>query len=204
MTQAVRSPSPQKAAPPMDRQDDPFALLLERVAKQQDLQAFEQIFKHFGPQLKGFARVNGIAKLGEHFPDELVQEVMTSVWRKAHQYDRSKANASTWIFTIARNQRIDMLRRTNRQRFEVSSEDVWVEPEVDGPIVDVQRKATERLIRAQMMNLPEEQREVIGKVYMEEKSHQDVATELGIPLGTVKSRVRLALGKLKLMLEPMQ
>lgn len=204
MNTALKSISSAPKVVQMERQDDPYALLLEKIASDQDTKAFEAVFNHFAPLLKGFARMNGIARLGENFPDELVQEVMTSVWRKAHQYDRNKANASTWIFTIARNQRIDILRRMNRQRLEVSSEDVWVEPEVDGPIVDVQRLNTEKLIRGQLMNLPEEQREVLGKVYIEEKSHQDVANELGIPLGTVKSRVRLALGKLKIMLEPMQ
>ncbi len=204
MNSLLKSSSPMAKVIPMEHKEDQFAALLEKVAIKQDIKAFEAIFNHFAPQIKGFARVNGISKLGENFPDELVQEVMTSVWRKAHQYDRTKAKASTWIFTIARNQRIDMLRRTSRQRFEVSSEDVWEEPEVDGPVVDVQRKHTEKLIRGHLMSLPEEQREVLGKVYMEEKSHQDVASELGIPLGTVKSRVRLALGKLKIMMEPWQ
>lgn len=202
MASAMTNLPQRKAKSKMDRSDDEWGILLEKIAADQDMRAFEKIFKHFGPQIKSFARTSSIGKLGDNFPDDLVQEVMTSVWRKSHQYDRSKAKASTWIFTIARNQRIDMLRRTAKLKNEVLTEEIWDEPEIDGPIVDVQRRASERLIHGNLGALPPEQREVLGKVYMEEKSHQDVANELGIPLGTVKSRVRLALNKLKVLVEP--
>lgn len=204
MAHAIADLPQPKAKNKMDRSDDEWGLLLEKISLDQDMQAFEKVFRHFGPQIRNFARSSGIGKLGDSFPDDLVQEVMTSVWRKAHQYDRKKAKASTWIFTIARNQRIDMLRRTAKLKNEVLTEEIWDEPATDGPIVDVQRRTAERLIRGKIGALPAEQREVLGKVYMEEKSHQDVANELGIPLGTVKSRVRLALSKLRVMVEPSQ
>lgn len=179
---------------------DPWSRLLERVGRDQDREAFRQLFEHFGPQIKYYALSNGMVAQAE----ELVQEVMISVWRRACLYDWRKAAASTWIFTIARNQRIDMLRKGQRLRSEtpLETEDLWQIPgdNEDEPVTSLHRIMTERRIRDSLKHLPEEQVTVLAKVYMEHKSHQMVAEELDIPLGTVKSRVRLALSKLKIIL----
>lgn len=179
---------------------DPWSRLLERVGRDQDREAFRQLFEHFGPQIKYYALSNGMVAQAE----ELVQEVMISVWRRACLYDWRKAAASTWIFTVARNQRIDMLRKGQRQRSEtpLETEDLWQIPgdNEDEPVTSLHRIMTERRVRDSLKHLPEEQVTVLAKVYMEHKSHQMVADELDIPLGTVKSRVRLALSKLKIIL----
>jgi len=179
---------------------DPWSRLLEQVGRDQDREAFRQLFEHFGPQIKYYALSNGMVRQAE----ELVQEVMISVWRRACLYDWRKAAASTWIFTIARNQRIDMLRKGQRQRVEtpLETEDLWQIPgdNEDEPVTSLHRIMTERRVRESLSHLPEEQVTVLAKVYMEQKSHQMVADELKIPLGTVKSRVRLALNKLKVIL----
>ncbi|MGP4842877.1 sigma-70 family RNA polymerase sigma factor [Marinobacter sp. 1Y8] len=184
-----------------DRKKDPWSQLLEKVGKSQDRQAYKALFEHFGPQIKYYAMANGLASHAE----ELVQEVFVSIWRRSCLYDWRKAAASTWIFTIARNQRIDILRKLKRTNAEITidTEDLWQIPgENDNePVTSLHRLMAERRIRESLRHLPEEQVTVIAKVYMENKSHQTVANELNIPLGTVKSRVRLALGKLKVILQ---
>lgn len=180
---------------------DPWSRLLEKVGKHQDRDAFHKLFEHFGPQIKYFAIANGLSSHAE----ELVQEVFVSIWRRSCLYDWRKAAASTWIFTIARNQRIDMLRKMQRTSAEmpIETEDLWQVPgeNEDEPVTSLHRLMSERRIRESLSELSEEQTTVIAKVYMENKSHQRVADELNIPLGTVKSRVRLALNKLKVILQ---
>ncbi|MDX1457660.1 MAG: sigma-70 family RNA polymerase sigma factor [Marinobacter sp.] len=184
-----------------ERRKDPWSQLLEKVGKHQDRQAFQALFEHFGPQIKYYAIANGLAGQAE----ELVQEVFVSIWRRSSLYDWRKAAASTWIFTIARNQRVDLLRKMRRTSKEITveTEDLWQIPgeNEDEPVTSLHRLLSERRIRESLKDLPEEQVTVIAKVYMENKSHQMVADELDIPLGTVKSRVRLALKKLKVMLQ---
>jgi len=184
-----------------ERRKDPWSQLLNRVGKHQDREAYHQLFQHFGPQIKYYALSNGLAS----HADELVQEVFVSIWRRSSLYDWRKAAASTWIFTIARNQRIDMLRKMRRTSAEIAveTEDLWQIPgeQEDEPVTSLHRLMSERRIRESLSHLPEEQVTVIAKVYMENKSHQMVADELNIPLGTVKSRVRLALNKLKVILQ---
>ncbi|PSF12311.1 RNA polymerase subunit sigma-24 [Marinobacter fuscus] len=188
---------PEKA----EKRRDPWGVLLEKVGKNQDREAYRQLFEHFAPQVKYYAISNGIANLAE----ELVQEVFVSIWRRSCLYDWRKAAASTWIFTIARNQRIDMLRKMQRTSAEmaVETEDLWQIPgeNEDEPVTSLHRLMSERRVRESLSHLPEEQITVIAKVYMEHKSHQMVADELDIPLGTVKSRVRLALNKLRVILQ---
>lgn len=180
---------------------DHWSQLLERVGSAQDRAAFRDLFQHFAPQIKYYALANGLA----HQAEELVQEVMISIWRRAATYDWRKAAASTWIFTIARNQRIDMLRKMQRNSAEttIDVEDLWQIPgsTESEPITSLHRMLAERRIRESLVHLPEEQVTVLAKVYMEQKSHQVVSEELNIPLGTVKSRVRLALKKLKVILQ---
>jgi RNA polymerase sigma factor (sigma-70 family) len=180
---------------------DHWSQLLELVGSSQDRSAFHELFQHFGPQIKYYALSNGLA----HQAEELVQEVMISIWRRATTYDWRKAAASTWIFTLARNQRIDMLRKLQRTSAEtrIETEDLWQIPGTteSEPVTSLHRMLAERRIRELLTHLPEEQVTVLAKVYMEQKSHQTVSEELNIPLGTVKSRVRLALNKLKVILQ---
>ncbi|HND13917.1 MAG TPA: sigma-70 family RNA polymerase sigma factor, partial [Pseudomonadales bacterium] len=111
-------------------------------------------------------------------------------------------SATTWIYTLARNSRIDLLRRKYRVREEVDVDELW-DLGTDEDLLDeqVQQQRAREEVRESLRMLPQEQRRIIDKVYMEGKSHTEVAAELGLPLGTVKSRVRLALSKLKLMLD---
>lgn len=175
-----------------------YADLLERVAAQQDTRAYEGLFNHFAPLIKAFAISSGLQYQGNHLPEELVQEVMLSIWRKAALFDRKKAAPSTWIFTIARNQRIDMLRRLSKHQNDMDADDVWdLESDTD-LFGEVRENRIQHHVGEELKKLPNEQKQIVAKVFLEDKSHQEVANELNLPLGTVKSRVRLAMQKLKL------
>ena len=175
-----------------------WAGCLRQVA-QQDRQAFALLFKHYAPQIKSFGlSTNGVPGL-DAFADELVQETMIKIWRNADKFDRQKAGATTWIFTIARNARIDILRRNTRHKADIDADDLWLESEDAVPYEELEQRRNVTAIREAIGKLPVEQAQAIGKVYLEGKSHSEVAEELQLPLGTIKSRVRLALGKMKLL-----
>ncbi|MFC4350544.1 sigma-70 family RNA polymerase sigma factor [Fodinicurvata halophila] len=169
------------------------AILLQAVAEQGDREAFAELFAYFAPRLKAY-----LVRLGSDSgaAEELVQEVMILVWRKAASFDANQASVSTWIFTIARNKRIDALRRDRRG--ELDSEDPLLQPEAE-PSADkaVEARQDSERVRAALEQLPPEQAELIRKAYFEDKAHGAIALESELPLGTVKSRLRLALGRLR-------
>ena len=174
-------------------------LALQQVAEDQDRDAFSRLFGHFAPLIKAFA-LSGSVMAANH-ADELVQEVMIKVWQKASGFNPQKAAASTWIYTIARNCRTDMYRRLQKFDTPLSAEDIWPDEVEEAPLVAVQQQRDADRIRELMQELPAEQAQILAKVYMEGKSHSEVAEELDLPLGTVKSRVRLAMQKLQLLIE---
>lgn len=176
-----------------------WGAMLARVAEQDDKAAFRAIYQHFAPRIKAYAINQGFSQHAE----VLVQEVMTSVWRNAGKYSESLASVSTWIFTITRNQRIDILRKLNRTRAEIviETEDLWQIPTEDTTICSIQNLSTEKFVKTAIEKLPEEQMIALRKVYYEGKTHEEVAEELNIPLGTVKGRLRLSLQKLRVMFE---
>ena len=132
--------------------------------------------------------------------DEIAQEAMIMVWRRAETYNPSQSGASTWIFTIARNKRIDRLRRENRPLPDLADPAFAPEPVETGEKT-IFRQQEEEKIRHALKNLPEEQAKMIFSAYYEEKSHREIADESGVPLGTVKSRIRLALNRLRAHLD---
>lgn len=174
--------------------------LMTAVAERRDRKAFMRLFEHFGPRIKGYLIRQGADPASA---EDLVQDVMLTVWRRAEQFDRSKAAASTWLFTIARNRRIDTLRRARRP--EIDPEDPVLVREPDDPADRVVEAAQRRKsLHAAVAQLPEEQTKLLQLAYFEDKSHSVIADELSLPLGTVKSRLRLAMGKLRVALETME
>jgi RNA polymerase sigma-70 factor (ECF subfamily) len=176
-----------------DSDDEHFYALLSAVAERQDRDAFAELFGHFAPRLAAFVMRSGAAR---ELAEELAQEAMISVWRKAASFDPSRAAVSTWIFAIVRNKRIDRLRREGRP--EIGEEDYLAQydPQKDALGI-VESVETQKNLRLSIGRLPAEQAEVIEKAFYEDKSHSAIAEELNLPLGTVKSRIRLALGRLK-------
>jgi len=165
--------------------------LIVRIAESQDQQAFSELAVLAAPRLKAYA-----IRCGAHINDaeELVQECLLTVWRKAHQFNPKTARSTTWLYTIIRNKRIDSLRK-NKLNI-VQSDDLWPEGETEELENDVERDLTGKLVRTLLHSLPDEQRQIVFKVYFEGKSHSEIAAELDLPLGTIKSRLRLAMKKL--------
>ncbi|MFL0800557.1 MAG: sigma-70 family RNA polymerase sigma factor [Agarilytica sp.] len=180
------------------KRDDNWSNLLTQVGLQ-DESAFAEVFAHFAPLIKGFCQSNK-TYLGGDAAEELVQEVMIKVWQKASNFDPTRASASTWIYTIARNTRIDYLRKHAKHDVNsspVETEDIWDESSDNQPFVFMKRSREEKEVAQLLEALPAEQIRCIEKVYMEGKSQSEIAEELDLPLGTVKSRVRLGLKKLQ-------
>lgn len=180
-----------------DGQDGGHSASIERIAADRDREAFASLFRHFAPRIKAYCLKRGSAAA---MAEEIAQEAMIQVWRRAAQFDRRKASASTWIFTIARNKRIDLFRRESRP--EVTDEDIAQETMAnmadDGDASEeVARQEAGNELATQIEALPSEQAEVLRKAFYEDKTHQAIAEELNLPLGTVKSRIRLALGRLR-------
>ena len=186
-----------------EKRNDLWSTLLVEVGSTQDRRAFAQLFEHFAPLLKSFAQASRQDGWFPGLAEDLVQEVMIKVWQKAGGYDPTKASATTWIYTVARNCRIDMLRRKcNTQHLPLENEDFWHEPDEETPVSLFRQKKTEEQVRKSLGQLPREQDEILRKVYLEGKSHAEASNELGLPLGTVKSRVRLGLQKLQILVSP--
>lgn len=182
------------------KRDDEWTARLERVANHRDRQAFAEIFSHFGPLIKGFARFETPDNDGQQLAEELVQEVMIKVWNKANSFDPTKSAATTWIYTMARNTKIDMLRRVNRQATQtLDADDYWHPVDEETPVSQLIRRRTKDVIHETLAQLPPEQGDVLRKIYLEGKSQSEVSEDMNLPLGTVKSRVRRALDKLQLM-----
>ena len=171
-------------------QEDWGALIL-RVRDAQDKAAFAALFQHFAPRIKGFLMKSGASA---HLAEECAQDVMATLWQKAHLFDPTRASAATWIFTIARNRRIDALRKSRRPE----PEDLPWGPEAEPDQQEALELAqdSERLGEALAL-LPEKQRELIERAYFGDLSHSEIAAETGLPLGTIKSRIRLALERLR-------
>jgi RNA polymerase sigma-70 factor (ECF subfamily) len=174
--------------------------LMAAVAERRDRDAFVRLFETFGPRVKAYLVRQGADPASA---EDLVQDVMLTVWRRAAQFDRDKASVSTWVFTIARNRRIDVLRRTRRP--EIDPNDPALVPEPDEPADRVVEAAQRRAsLNAAVARLPEEQASLLRLAYFEDKSHSVIAEELALPLGTVKSRLRLAMAKLRTALETLE
>ena len=161
------------------------------IRDNKDERAFARLFAHFAPRVKAFLMKGGSTA---EFAEECTQEVMATVWRKAHMFDGGKASVSTWIFTIARNRKIDMIRKDRRPE----PEELPWGPENDPDQADalILAEETDKLGMA-LAALPEKQRKLIERAYFGELSHSEIAAETGLPLGTIKSRIRLALDRLR-------
>jgi RNA polymerase sigma-70 factor, ECF subfamily len=172
----------------------------------QDRVAFAGLYRFFAPRVKAFLLRSG---LGSGVADELAQETLVTVWRKASSFDPSKASVSTWIYTIARNLRVDHLRRTREVlREPPEANDESDDPgfqEADNAQPSLPDQLSDQLVHAKVRTaieqLPHEQREVLRLSYYEDQPHAAIAKALDIPLGTVKSRMRLAVTRLRESLE---
>ena len=174
-----------------------YSRLIVAVAHAADRDAFTALFAHFAPRVKAYLLRTGS---DDALADELAQETLLSVWRKAASFDPARASAATWIFTIARNLRVDRFRKEWR--------DVAVGDDLPDAVDEAARpdeslsgdERSER-VRQALWKLPPDQVKVIELSFFEEAPHAEIARALGIPLGTVKSRIRIAMTKLRALLD---
>lgn len=164
---------------------------IRAIRDNQDQTAFAEVFAHFAPRVKAFLMKSGASP---DLAEEVSQEVMATLWRKAHMFDPAKASVSTWIFTIARNRKIDFLRKQRRPEPEDLTWGPEAEPDQDD-ILALQQESAQ--LGEALAALPEKQRDLIVRAYYGELSHSEIAEQTGLPLGTIKSRIRLALERLR-------
>ncbi|MDP3600221.1 MAG: sigma-70 family RNA polymerase sigma factor [Bosea sp. (in: a-proteobacteria)] len=175
--------------------------LVQAIASSADRRAFAQLFEHFAPRVKGLLMRGGTPP---DLAEELAQETLMTVWRKAALFDPAKAGASTWIATIARNLRIDHARREKRSRLSQVYEILEEEEGPEQPDAVLSGSERDSRVRVALKGLSKEQYRVVELAFLEGFSHQDVAQRLSIPLGTVKSRLRLAMAHLRRHLEDLR
>lgn len=161
------------------------------VRDARDKRSFGLLFDHFAPRLKGMILKSG---LGDNQAEDLVQEVMLTVWRKAGQFDPERAQVSAWIYQIARNRQIDLHRKESRPVPEALKQPEDDSPDAGQALAIEQETAK---LKAALQQLRPDQREMIEKAYLGELSHSDISRQTGVPLGTIKSRIRLGLERLR-------
>ncbi|WP_409201423.1 sigma-70 family RNA polymerase sigma factor [Leisingera sp. M658] len=168
-----------------------LTIWLLAVRDQRDREAFGEMFDHLAPRLKGFVMRTGASSA---LAEEIVQDVMLTIWRKASQFDPHKAQASAWIYQIARNRHIDIVRKEHRPVPDELSADPGLEPDAS-QILGLEQEAEQ--LKLAIQQLQPDQKEMIEKAYIGELTHQEISSQTGLPLGTVKSRIRLGLGRLR-------
>jgi RNA polymerase sigma-70 factor, ECF subfamily len=170
-----------------------FALLATRVACERDRVAFCELYDYFAPRLTSYLlRLN----LERGQAEELAQEVMLVLWQKAALFDATKSSLSTWLFRVARNRRIDLKRRDKSALLD--PDDPVFQPEApEAADTGMDARQRDAGVRAAMDELPDEQRELIVLAFFNGLSHSEIAKKTDLPLGTVKSRIRLAFARLR-------
>ncbi|WP_246130100.1 sigma-70 family RNA polymerase sigma factor [Nitrospirillum pindoramense] len=178
--------------------EDVHARHLQAIATQGDRAAYAALFRHYAPRLKSYLMTTGLPAMEA---EELAQEAMLTIWRKASIFDPARARAATWIFTIARNLRIDAARRSRAADAALAQESLTpAEPEQADEVLSALEVADR--LRATLATLPPDQLAVVRLSFFEDAPHPDIARRLGIPLGTVKSRLRLAMARLRGLIDP--
>ena len=194
---AVMTTAEQRSIQDKEILEAEFRNLMKQVAENRDREAFGKLFSHFAPRLKSFMmRKNANAELAEEF----VQEAMVAVWKKSMLYRSEKGSVTTWIFTITRNLRIDRIRREAHMPLVELGDYEEVSEDLLGDEV-LARKQEDSLVRKALGGIPGEQRQILLLSFVEDMTQSEIATRLNIPLGTVKSRMRLAYAHLRRTLE---
>src|SRR4051794_31002123 len=175
-----------------------WADLIGRVASSGDREAFKRLFEHFAPRIKGLMLKAGCSS---DEAEEIAQSALIAVWRKANQFDPASAGAAAWIYTIARNLRIDLFRKARPDRLRGVSELPDTPDPAETADVVISRVQDTARIASAIKRLPTEQSMVVRLSFIEERPHPEIASLLGIPLGTVKSRIRLAMNRLREILD---
>jgi RNA polymerase sigma-70 factor (ECF subfamily) len=164
---------------------------IKKLSEDRDVDAFRELFNYFSPRIKSFLLKSG-GSVSQ--AEECMQEAMASVWQKAHMFDPTKASAATWIFTIARNKQLDAIRKIRRPE----PEDLpWMESKQDDPSESLILQEEQKNLAFAVSKLPKKQRILIEKAFYGDLSHSKISELTDLPLGTVKSRIRLSIERLR-------
>jgi RNA polymerase sigma factor (sigma-70 family) len=176
--------------------EEELAGLIRAVAEGRDRGAFAALFRHFAPRIAAYCRRAGADAATA---DEVAQEAMLALWRRAASYDPAKAGVNSWVYTIVRNKRIDLIRRERRPEPGPGLDESGAERADPAPdaAAAMEQAQDARMLHENLRGLPEDQAAVLRMAYFEDRPHTEISTALGLPLGTVKSRIRLALGRLR-------
>ncbi|WP_299927061.1 sigma-70 family RNA polymerase sigma factor [uncultured Pelagimonas sp.] len=188
-------PKSGKPLPEQSQKTSELTVWLIAVRDNRDRAAFAQLFDYFAPRLKGFVMRSG---MGSAQAEEIVQDVMLTVWRKASMFDPHRAQASAWIYQIARNRQIDIIRKEHRPIPDELAQDPGSEPDAS-QILAFDQEAEQ--LKTAIGQLGPDQKDMIEKAYLGDLTHQEISAQTGLPLGTVKSRIRLGLRRLRKELE---
>lgn len=172
-------------------ENEKLSQLMVAVGRDRDTAAFKLLFETIAPRIRAF-----IGRGYGNAAEDILQEAFVNIWRKAHLFDPTKAAATTWIYAVARNARIDFLRKEFRGELDPADASLMTEP-VATPHEDFASIEDRARLEQALADLPEEQRAVLRLSFFSEMAHAEIAAELGLPLGTVKSRIRLALERLR-------
>lgn len=174
-----------------------FAELTRAVAADRDQKAFAELFDYFSPRIKSY-----FLQLGANSEqaEDMSQDVMAVLWHKAHLFDPSKSSLSTWLFRVARNRRIDLLRRDKSAMIDVN-DPIFVPPEPAAPDEIMEEDQRDENVRRALALLQDKHADIIRMSFFLGLSHSQISEQSGLPLGTVKSRIRVAFQKLRETLE---
>lgn len=172
--------------------------LVHLVATRRDREAFARLFDHFVPRLEGYLLRTG---LDSGTAEEVSQDVMVTLWHKAALFDPTKSSLTTWLYRVARNRRIDIARRDRLDFLDPNEPALTQIPEENGFDAALDGQRREDAVRNLMADLPPEQRDLVDLAFYTGLSHSEIAERTGLPLGTVKSRLRLAFSRLRRGLE---
>ena len=169
--------------------------LIDKISSDRDEIAFSSLFDFIAPKINAYYLQNGLSKDNS---EELTQEVMSTIWLKSYQYDPTKSAVSTWVYTIARNKKVDFLRKKSGK--DMNEEDVREFLYTENMLDSISEGEIKDQIDKISKELTEDQRKMIKMSFFENKTHKKIAEELEIPLGTVKSRIRHILIKMQKLL----
>lgn len=178
-------------------QTEDYSELLRKIAISRDKQAFEVLFAHYAPRVKALMIKQGS---NPEIAEDLMQETMFTVWNKAEQFVNRRGNANAWIFTIARNKRIDRFRKQGTRHY-VDIHEYEIADDLPSSEDEMMSAERDSIVADAMQTLPDDQKLIISMSFADDLSQSQISEKLGIPLGTVKSRMRLAYQKIKSMLE---
>ena len=174
------------------RDADYWSCQMEAVSRRRDRDSFLRIYDHYAPRVRLYLKGIGSP---EAVAEELAQEALLRLWQRAALYDPTRSNLSTWLFRIARNLHIDRVRHEPCW-MEMENDPEW--SDIDGGFSSAENHAEQADLQNRIELLPTIQARLIRMSYFEARSHQEIAHQLGMPLGTVKSSLRRAFMRLQL------